>query len=101
MWPAILLLSPLALAAGLYLQRQLEPNLRVGLTVEGEVIVKADPDVGYLHRSIEKIGEKMTWHGFVPYTDRADYLAANLHLRFWGARHRSCITDRVFVTGRI
>ena len=50
--------------------------LRFIVKTDGEVMREAIPDVGYLHRSIEKIGEKVTWHGFVPYTDRADYLAA-------------------------
>ena len=50
--------------------------LRFIVRTDGEVMREAIPDVGYLHRSIEKIGEKVTWHGFVPYTDRADYLAA-------------------------
>jgi NADH-quinone oxidoreductase subunit D len=50
--------------------------LRFVVKTDGEVMHEAVPDVGYLHRSIEKIGEKVTWHGFVPYTDRADYLAA-------------------------
>ena len=50
--------------------------LRFVVKTDGEVIRDAIPDVGYLHRSIEKIGEKCTWHGYVPYTDRADYLAA-------------------------
>lgn len=50
--------------------------LRFIVKTDGEVMHEAIPDVGYLHRSIEKIGEKVTWHGFVPYTDRADYLAA-------------------------
>lgn len=50
--------------------------LRFVVKTDGEVIRQALPDVGYLHRSIEKIGEKVTWHGFIPYTDRADYLAA-------------------------
>ena len=50
--------------------------LRFVVRTDGEVIRVAIPDVGYLHRSIEKIGEKVTWHGYVPYTDRADYLAA-------------------------
>lgn len=43
---------------------------------DGEVMRKAVPDVGYLHRSIEKIGETVTWPGFMPYTDRVDYVAA-------------------------
>src|SRR5574341_1080661 len=50
--------------------------LRFIVKTDGEVMSEAIPDVGYLHRSIEKIGEKVTWHGYVPYTDRADYLAA-------------------------
>ncbi len=50
--------------------------LRFVVRTDGEVIGEAIPDVGYLHRSIEKIGEKCTYHGYVPYTDRADYLAA-------------------------
>jgi NADH-quinone oxidoreductase subunit D len=43
---------------------------------DGEVIRKAIPDVGYLHRSLEKIGETVTYPGFMPYTDRIDYVAA-------------------------
>src|SRR5258708_35357676 len=50
--------------------------LRFVVKTDGEVISEAIPVVGYLHRSIEKIGEKVTYHGYVPYTDRADYLAA-------------------------
>ncbi|MBI3186058.1 MAG: NADH-quinone oxidoreductase subunit D [Myxococcales bacterium] len=43
---------------------------------DGEVMKKAVPEVGYLHRSIEKIGELVTFSGFMPYTDRVDYVAA-------------------------
>jgi NADH-quinone oxidoreductase subunit D len=43
---------------------------------DGEVIRKAVPDIGYLHRGIEKIGEIVGYHGFMPYTDRIDYVAA-------------------------
>lgn len=49
--------------------------LRLVLELDGEVIVDAKPDVGYLHRGDEKIAENMTWNQFVPYTDRLDYLA--------------------------
>jgi len=43
---------------------------------DGEVITSATPEVGYLHRGIEKIGELVTYPGFMPYTDRVDYVAA-------------------------
>ncbi len=43
---------------------------------DGEVMRKAVPDIGYLHRSIEKIGESTGYPGFMPYTDRIDYVAA-------------------------
>jgi len=49
--------------------------LRIVLELDGEVITKADPDVGYLHRGDEKIAENMTYTQFIPYTDRLDYLA--------------------------
>src|SRR4029453_19656040 len=49
--------------------------LRIVLEVDGERIVKATPDVGYLHRGMEKIGETLGYHRFIPYTDRLDYLA--------------------------
>lgn len=49
--------------------------LRLLLELDGEVITKADPDVGYLHRGDEKIAENMHYNQFVPYTDRLDYLA--------------------------
>ncbi len=49
--------------------------LRIILELDGEVITKATPDVGYLHRGDEKIAENMQFNQFVPYTDRLDYLA--------------------------
>src|SRR5829696_4195416 len=49
--------------------------LRVLLELDGEIITKAMPDVGYLHRGDEKIAESMTYTQFIPYTDRLDYLA--------------------------
>ncbi len=49
--------------------------LRLLMELDGEVVVSADPDVGYLHRGDEKIAENMTYNQFVPYTDRLDYLA--------------------------
>jgi NADH-quinone oxidoreductase subunit D len=49
--------------------------LRIILELDGEMITKAVPDVGYLHRGDEKIAENMTYTQFIPYTDRLDYLA--------------------------
>ena len=49
--------------------------LRLLLELDGEIITKADPDIGYLHRGDEKIAENMHYNQFVPYTDRLDYLA--------------------------
>ncbi len=49
--------------------------LRLNLELDGEIIKKCDPVLGYLHRGDEKIAENMTYNQFVPYTDRLDYLA--------------------------
>lgn len=49
--------------------------LRLVLELDGEIITRAIPDVGYLHRGDEKIAENMTYTQFIPYTDRLDYLA--------------------------
>ena len=49
--------------------------LRLVLELDGEVITKATPDIGYLHRGDEKIAENMQYNQFVPYTDRLDYIA--------------------------
>jgi NADH-quinone oxidoreductase subunit D len=49
--------------------------LRLVLELDGEIITKATPDIGFLHRGDEKIAENMQYNQFVPYTDRLDYLA--------------------------
>src|SRR6187200_2789531 len=49
--------------------------LRLQMELDGEILTKADPVLGYLHRGDEKIAENMTYNQFVPYTDRLDYLA--------------------------
>src|SRR5687768_14423075 len=43
--------------------------LRVLLELDGEVIIKCVPDLGYLHRGIEKLGEYRMYNQFVPWTD--------------------------------
>jgi NADH-quinone oxidoreductase subunit D len=49
--------------------------LRLVLELDGEVVVKCIPHIGYLHSSFEKIGEYRTWNQIIPLTDRMDYLA--------------------------
>ncbi len=49
--------------------------LRAVVKLDGELIERCVLDIGYLHRGIEKIAEHKTYHEFLPYTDRMDYLA--------------------------
>ncbi|MGZ3524890.1 MAG: NADH dehydrogenase (quinone) subunit D [Thermodesulfobacteriota bacterium] len=50
--------------------------LRIVLELDGEVIVKATPHIGHLHRGIEKLAETKTYHQSIPFTDRLDYTNA-------------------------
>ncbi len=50
--------------------------LRLVLELDGEVVVKATPHIGYLHRGVEKIAENKTYHQMIPHTDRLDYTNA-------------------------
>ena len=49
--------------------------LRLVLELDGEVIVKVTPHIGFLHRGVEKLSEYRTYHQILPLTDRLDYLA--------------------------
>jgi NADH-quinone oxidoreductase subunit D len=57
--------------------------IRFIIKTDGEIMHEAIPDVGYLHRSIEHIAEKCTYEGFMPYTDRVDYVCAMTANHAW------------------
>ncbi len=51
-------------------------TLRVIAKTDGETIVSAEPEIGYLHRGVEKLGENFTYTQFIPLTDRMNYCSA-------------------------
>jgi len=53
--------------------------LQIVIELEGEKILRVDPIVGYLHRGVEKLAERITYHQFIPYTDRLNYVSCFLN----------------------
>ena len=51
-------------------------TLRIMMELEGEFIHKATPEIGYLHRGVEKLGEHLSYAQFVPLTDRLNYCSS-------------------------
>src|SRR5271154_5351254 len=50
-------------------------TLRIILTLDGETIIRAVPDIGYLHSGFEKLGEKLACNQYVPVVDRINFLS--------------------------
>ena len=51
-------------------------TVRTRIELEGETIVRADPEIGFLHRGFQKSCENVTWNQCLPYTDRLNYVSA-------------------------
>jgi len=54
-------------------------TLRIVMELEGEFIRRAIPEIGYLHRGVEKLGESLSYHQFIPLTDRLNYCSSMMN----------------------
>src|SRR5436190_17826341 len=58
-------------------------TLRLLLTLDGETIVKAVPDIGYLHSGFEKLGEHLDYNQYVTIVDRMNYISPVMNEVAW------------------
>ncbi|MCR4942241.1 MAG: NADH dehydrogenase (quinone) subunit D [Campylobacter sp.] len=66
-------------------------QLKLVLELDGELVTKAMPEIGFMHRGVEKMAENMTYQEFIPVTDRVDYIAASANnYAFCGAVEKLC-----------
>ncbi len=69
-------------------------TLRLILTLEGERIVDAVPDIGYLHSGFEKLGEDLDFNQYVTIVDRMNYISPLANEISWLMQSRSCSASR-------
>ena len=63
-------------------------TLRLILELDGERIIKATPDIGYLHSGFEKLGEHLNFNQYVTVADRKNYISPPLNEVAWHRRRR-------------
>jgi NADH-quinone oxidoreductase subunit D len=68
--------------------------LRLVLELDGEVIQRADPHIGLLHRATEKLAESKTYIQSLPYMDRLDYVSMMANEHAYCLRSRSSWASR-------
>jgi NADH-quinone oxidoreductase subunit D/NADH-quinone oxidoreductase subunit C/D len=72
----------------------------MGVVLDGEIIVALKPVMGYLHRNHEKIGERNTYLGNMPFTDRLDYLSSMANNFSYAVAVEKMLGDKVEVPER-
>ena len=69
-------------------------QLKLVLELDGEKVVRAMPEVGFMHRGVEKMAENMTYQEFIPVTDRVDYIASSANnYAFCAAVEKLCAIE--------